>query len=168
MIGHMRLKVWNPGFDVTPAKLITGIITEHGIIQQHDGVIDVNSFLQDHGLLEAEQPTENGRLSCTLLLSLPTCSLSHGAPAVSLLELCCKHMWACNGLLSRFSACSNLRVMRVRYVQQCADQQNPWLQGARHRVSEGLLGGATRPGRPCWPQRQQRCLDCAHSTLPSI
>lgn len=68
----MRPQVWNPGFDVTPARLITGIITEHGIIQQQDGVINVNSFLREHGQLEAEQPTENGALSDTLLPSLVT------------------------------------------------------------------------------------------------
>lgn len=26
------IAVWNPGFDVTPAELITGIITERGVI----------------------------------------------------------------------------------------------------------------------------------------
>ncbi|CAL8462461.1 g1994 [Coccomyxa elongata] len=65
------INVWNPGFDVTPAKLITGIITEHGIIQQHGGVIDVNSFLQEHGLLEAEQPTENGTSSSVPTSKIP-------------------------------------------------------------------------------------------------
>ncbi|BDA46322.1 probable methylthioribose-1-phosphate isomerase at N-terminal half [Coccomyxa sp. Obi] len=64
------INVWNPGFDVTPAKLITGIITEHGIIQQQDGIIDVNSFLREHGLLEAEQPKGNGTSS-----SLPTSNI---------------------------------------------------------------------------------------------
>jgi len=26
------VKVWNPAFDVTPARLVTGIVTEHGIV----------------------------------------------------------------------------------------------------------------------------------------
>ncbi|MGZ0175022.1 MAG: S-methyl-5-thioribose-1-phosphate isomerase, partial [Planctomycetales bacterium] len=26
------VNVWNPAFDVTPAELIEGIITEHGVI----------------------------------------------------------------------------------------------------------------------------------------
>lgn len=54
------VQVWNPAFDVTPAQLITGIITEHGIIQQRDGAIDVNGFLRQHGLLEAEEPKQDG------------------------------------------------------------------------------------------------------------
>ena len=32
----LHAKVYNPAFDVTPAELITGIITEHGIIQPVD------------------------------------------------------------------------------------------------------------------------------------
>ncbi len=56
----MCVQVWNPAFDVTPASLITGIITEQGIIQQRDGAIDVNSFLREHGLLEAEESRDNG------------------------------------------------------------------------------------------------------------
>ena len=28
--------MWNPAFDVTPAELISGIITEHGVIQPVD------------------------------------------------------------------------------------------------------------------------------------
>jgi hypothetical protein len=67
--------VWNPAFDVTPAQLIRGIITEHGIIDQRDGAIDVNSFLREKGLLQA---TENGELRTVqrhdLLLSLKVSS----------------------------------------------------------------------------------------------
>ena len=160
----MRPQVWNPGFDVTPAKLITGIITEHGIIQQQDGIIDVNSFLREHGLLDAEQPTENGTLSFTLsqslshilpLLLCPCCVLARIVLMVA--RRCCNAMF--------FSQDS--RVLCVRDVQQCADQQDPGLQSARHRHCEGLSGRATRLGRSCWPQRQPRCLDCAHlSCLP--
>ncbi len=43
---------------MTPAALITGVITEHGVIQQRDGGVDVNGFLREKGLLEA--PAENG------------------------------------------------------------------------------------------------------------
>ena len=30
------VQVWNPAFDVTPARLITGIVTEHGIVRAPD------------------------------------------------------------------------------------------------------------------------------------
>ncbi len=30
------VKVWNPAFDVTPHELITGIVTEHGVIERPD------------------------------------------------------------------------------------------------------------------------------------
>jgi eIF-2B alpha/beta/delta-like uncharacterized protein len=33
--------IWNPSFDVTPAKLISGIITEHGVITK---AADHNNF----------------------------------------------------------------------------------------------------------------------------
>ena len=40
------MKVWNPAFDVTPAKYITGIITEKGVIERgDDGTFDVASFV---------------------------------------------------------------------------------------------------------------------------
>ncbi len=40
------MKVWNPAFDVTPAKYITGIITEKGIIEKgEDGTFDVAAFV---------------------------------------------------------------------------------------------------------------------------
>ena len=29
---NARAQVWNPGFDVTPARLIAGIITERGLV----------------------------------------------------------------------------------------------------------------------------------------
>lgn len=51
------MQVWNPAFDVTPSSLIQGIITEHGLIQQHEGSIDVNGFLKQQGLLDLQ---ENG------------------------------------------------------------------------------------------------------------
>lgn len=37
--------VWNPAFDVTPAQLITGIVTEKGVISpQEDGTFDCAAF----------------------------------------------------------------------------------------------------------------------------
>jgi len=39
--------VWNPSFDVTPAELISGIITEHGVISPNAlRTIDVRSFVE--------------------------------------------------------------------------------------------------------------------------
>ena len=35
-IAPEKVEVWNPAFDVTPAELISGIITEHGVIQPVD------------------------------------------------------------------------------------------------------------------------------------
>ena len=29
----LGVQVWNPAFDITPAPLITGIITEHGVFK---------------------------------------------------------------------------------------------------------------------------------------
>jgi len=42
------IDVWNPGFDVTPAELITGIITELGVVTEKDnnGKYDVKKFLE--------------------------------------------------------------------------------------------------------------------------
>ena len=41
-----EMKVWNPAFDVTPAKYITGIITEKGVIEKgEDGTFDVPAFV---------------------------------------------------------------------------------------------------------------------------
>ncbi|KAK9830593.1 hypothetical protein WJX81_002762 [Elliptochloris bilobata] len=46
------IQVWNPGFDVTPAELIQGIITEKGVIERlQDGTFDVRGFMASHGLL---------------------------------------------------------------------------------------------------------------------
>eukprot|EP01088_Endostelium_zonatum_P010337 TRINITY_DN2374_c0_g1_i1.p1 TRINITY_DN2374_c0_g1~~TRINITY_DN2374_c0_g1_i1.p1 ORF type:complete len:412 (+),score=116.84 TRINITY_DN2374_c0_g1_i1:58-1236(+) len=45
------IKVWNPAFDVTPHRLITGIVTEKGVIRpQEDGRFDVRAFLKEHGI----------------------------------------------------------------------------------------------------------------------
>ncbi len=48
--------MWNPGFDVTPAELIQGIITEKGVIERApDGCFDVRGFMASHGLLSQQQ-----------------------------------------------------------------------------------------------------------------
>lgn len=41
-----NMPVWNPGFDVTPASLIAGIITERGVIPNVNGTLDVSGFVQ--------------------------------------------------------------------------------------------------------------------------
>jgi methylthioribose-1-phosphate isomerase len=41
--------VFNPSFDVTPFSLITGIITEYGVITKNEnGVFDIENFLKNH------------------------------------------------------------------------------------------------------------------------
>lgn len=48
-LGHdcdMHLQVWNPCFDVTPANLIEGIITDKGVLPKKNGVFDVQAFMQ--------------------------------------------------------------------------------------------------------------------------
>ena len=43
------MKCWNPAFDVTPNELITGIITEKGLVQHlEDGSFDVKGFVEEH------------------------------------------------------------------------------------------------------------------------
>jgi methylthioribose-1-phosphate isomerase len=32
--------VWNPAFDVTPAELIDGVVTEVGVVERIDGRFD--------------------------------------------------------------------------------------------------------------------------------
>lgn len=43
------IAVWNPSFDVTPAQLITGIITEHGVAHRNreTGLIDMASYVKE-------------------------------------------------------------------------------------------------------------------------
>ncbi|OZJ06217.1 Methylthioribose-1-phosphate isomerase [Bifiguratus adelaidae] len=45
--------VWNPSFDVTPAQLISAIVTEVGVVEKAEGsdVFDMKSFLTAHGKL---------------------------------------------------------------------------------------------------------------------
>jgi methylthioribose-1-phosphate isomerase len=40
--------IWNPSFDVTPAKLISGIITERGVIKksQNSEFFDIPAFIK--------------------------------------------------------------------------------------------------------------------------
>ena len=38
-------QIWNPSFDVTPAKLIEGIITEKGLIHKAGDAIAVAAFV---------------------------------------------------------------------------------------------------------------------------
>ena len=40
------IDVWNPSFDVTPAALLTGVITEHGVIEKNaSGLFPVADFV---------------------------------------------------------------------------------------------------------------------------
>ncbi|KAK3847638.1 MAG: S-methyl-5-thioribose-1-phosphate isomerase [Linnemannia gamsii] len=42
--------VWNPSFDVTPAELISAVVTEKGVVLKEDGVqaFDMKAFLTSH------------------------------------------------------------------------------------------------------------------------
>jgi hypothetical protein len=54
--GARPRQVWNPGFDVTPAELIQGIITERGVIERGPGgAFDVRGFMAARGLLPDAQ-----------------------------------------------------------------------------------------------------------------
>lgn len=46
-VGTATIGVWNPAFDVTPAELITGIVTERGVISKAAGslVFDIPAYL---------------------------------------------------------------------------------------------------------------------------
>ncbi|EGD74153.1 methylthioribose-1-phosphate isomerase [Salpingoeca rosetta] len=43
------INTWNPAFDVTPASLITGIVTERGVVKKPDGApeFDMHAFVQE-------------------------------------------------------------------------------------------------------------------------
>jgi methylthioribose-1-phosphate isomerase len=48
-VAPKSMPCWNPGFDVTPAEYITGIITEKGVLKKSlDGSFDVIGFVQKH------------------------------------------------------------------------------------------------------------------------
>jgi 5-methylthioribose kinase len=54
------IAVWNPSFDVTPAKYISGIITEKGVIYPNvDGKIDVAAFVAKHKAVAAAAAGED-------------------------------------------------------------------------------------------------------------
>ena len=58
------INVWNPAFDVTPSKYITGIITERGIIlRDNDNKIDVTSFVQAHKDDDDQPDTKKARVN---------------------------------------------------------------------------------------------------------
>lgn len=42
-------KAWNPAFDVTPAELIEGIVTEVGVAEKRDGQkeFDLRTFVKE-------------------------------------------------------------------------------------------------------------------------
>ncbi|KAG0303196.1 S-methyl-5-thioribose-1-phosphate isomerase [Dissophora globulifera] len=46
-IAARGINVWNPSFDVTPAELISAIVTEKGVVLKEDGVqqFDMKAFL---------------------------------------------------------------------------------------------------------------------------
>jgi methylthioribose-1-phosphate isomerase len=48
MVTPLEMKpegVYNPSFDVTPAELITGIVTEKGVAVKENGVFDLDQVL---------------------------------------------------------------------------------------------------------------------------
>lgn len=45
------INVWNPAFDVTPAELIDGIITEIGVAEKNEnGKFDLKALFEEGGL----------------------------------------------------------------------------------------------------------------------
>lgn len=50
-----EINAWNPGFDVTPAKLIKGVISEHGVVYKEEGssVFDLKGWLGKIGQAKA-------------------------------------------------------------------------------------------------------------------
>lgn len=40
------IDVWNPAFDITPAELIDGVITEVGVVEKIDGQFDLGSIFR--------------------------------------------------------------------------------------------------------------------------
>ena len=54
------IDVWNPSFDVTPAALLAGVITEHGVIEKNvSGVFPVAEFVANakNGKIKAAKPS---------------------------------------------------------------------------------------------------------------
>lgn len=60
-IAAKGIDVWNPSFDVTPAELIDGIITEIGVFEKDaSGEFDLTAALEAHN--EGVKPTTVGGL----------------------------------------------------------------------------------------------------------
>ncbi|EMC91246.1 hypothetical protein BAUCODRAFT_319460 [Baudoinia panamericana UAMH 10762] len=60
-IAAKGIDVWNPAFDVTPAELIDGIITELGVVEKSaEGVFDLSLAMEAHN--ETVKPTSVGGL----------------------------------------------------------------------------------------------------------
>lgn len=60
-IAASGIDVWNPAFDVTPAELIDGIITEIGVVEKgSDGRFDLTLAMEAHN--ESIKPTTVGGL----------------------------------------------------------------------------------------------------------
>lgn len=60
-IAAKGIDVWNPAFDVTPAELIDGIITEIGVVEKgEDGKFDLTIAMEAHN--ESIKPTTIGGL----------------------------------------------------------------------------------------------------------
>ena len=54
VVDSPKLSVWNPSFDVTPGALISGIITERGVIlPEEGGKYDIKAWLEAHPAAEA-------------------------------------------------------------------------------------------------------------------
>ena len=56
-IAALETKACNPAFDVTPADLIDGIVTEVGVIEKVDGAFDLRSIFDSE---DAEASFSNG------------------------------------------------------------------------------------------------------------
>ncbi len=63
-----NVQVWNPAFDVTPSSMITGVITDRGMIRREQRRIDVRAFMTSHGLLPAQ---ENGHGGSRIVSPIP-------------------------------------------------------------------------------------------------
>ena len=59
-IAALGTKTWNPAFDVTPASLIDGIVTEVGVVEKVDGVFELKSIfnIKDVKASNSDKPKE--------------------------------------------------------------------------------------------------------------
>ena len=68
------IDTWNPAFDVTPASLITGIVTEKGVIYpDSSGKFDVVQFLADPSSTPAPPPPGQQKNNVLLRVSQLIC-----------------------------------------------------------------------------------------------